>query len=81
LRLVALCNICELDLLRHIYGRITTTPEVAFEFGESPPDWVEIKSPINKSLQQILELQLDKGEASAIALAIKSMNAHLYLMT
>jgi predicted nucleic acid-binding protein len=35
------------------------------------PEWVKIKSPTNKSIQRILELQLDKGEASTIALALE----------
>ena len=35
------------------------------------PEWVEIRQASNSHYQQIIELQVDKGEASAIALAIE----------
>ena len=38
------------------------------------PDWFEIIIPSNKNYQKILEAALDKGEASAIALAIEQEN-------
>lgn len=66
--LIILTNIKELDLLHKVYGEIITTQEVVDEFGEALPDWIKIESPTNKLLQQTLELQLDKGELSAIAL-------------
>ncbi|MFN2457654.1 MAG: DUF3368 domain-containing protein [Chitinophagaceae bacterium] len=68
---IVLTNIGELELLHKTYRNITTTIEVSTEFGQSLPAWVEIKAPSNKQLQQVLALQLDKGEASAIALAIE----------
>lgn len=45
---IVLHNIGELNLLNKIYGQITTTLEVAKEFDQSIPDWVEIKSPATK---------------------------------
>ncbi len=68
---IILNNIEELDLLQGVYGIIITTPEIADEFGEQFPSWVDIRSASNGYYQQILELQIDKGEASAIALAIE----------
>ena len=68
---IILNNIGELDLLQRVYGIIITTPEIADEFGEQFPSWVDIRSAPNGYYQQILELQIDKGEASAIALAIE----------
>jgi predicted nucleic acid-binding protein len=46
---------------------------VAAEYGEILPDWVEIKSVKDKSRQKVLETQVDKGEASALALALKHL--------
>lgn len=43
--LIVLTNIGELELLHKIYGQITTTSEVAKEFDEQLPDWVEIIDP------------------------------------
>ena len=70
--LIVLNNIGELDLLQKLYRKITTTVEIANEFEQALPDWIEIKTAANTHYQQILELQVDKGEASAIALAIES---------
>jgi len=52
---------------------------VAIEFGEPLPGWIEIKEAANTHYQQILELQIDKGEASAIALAIEIRDSSLIL--
>jgi predicted nucleic acid-binding protein len=68
---IILTNIGELDLLKKLYGQVITTTEVYSEFGEALPDWVEILEPADKDKQHILELQLDLGEASAIALALE----------
>jgi predicted nucleic acid-binding protein len=50
-----------------------------FEFEEALPAWIELKSPIDKIRQQILEIQVDKGELSAIALAIEMNNVTIIL--
>lgn len=67
--LILLQNIDQLDLLKGIYGEIITTTEVAEEFGEKLPDWIKIQYVSDKKYQEFIETQLDKGEASAIALA------------
>ena len=69
--LILLDNIGELDLLKKLFGTITTTSVVKAEFGLPLPKWVEIKEPINTKYQSILEASVDKGEASAIALALE----------
>ena len=76
---IVLQNISELDLLRKVYGEVLTTETVAEEFGEDLPEWVKIESPKDKVKQLLLELQIDKGEASAIALALEIQNATLIL--
>ncbi len=76
---IILTNIGELDLLRKVYGQIVTTPEIVTEFGEALPSWVEIETVNDKYKQQLLEIQLDKGEASAIALAIETPGSTIIL--
>lgn len=65
---IILTNIGELELLHKVYGEIITTIEIASEYGDALPKWVEIKSVRDKYRQQLLEMQIDKGESSAIAL-------------
>lgn len=69
--LIILTNIGELELLQKLYGKITTTIDIATEYGEPFPEWIEIENVTDKSKQQLLELQIDKGESSAIALALE----------
>ena len=66
---IVLSKIGEFDLLRNVYGQITTTRDIADEYGEKLPDWVEIKDVADKFRQQLLEMQIDKGESSVITLA------------
>ena len=68
---IILTNIGEIDLLYKVYGEIITTIDIAIEFGETLPEWVEIISVKDKYRQQLLEIQIDKGESSAIALAME----------
>lgn len=53
--------------------------QVAAEFMQELPDWVEIKAASDKRLQQILEFQIDTGEASAIALAVETPGSTIIL--
>ena len=77
--LILLDNIGELKLLKQLYQRITITPEIAEEFEKNLPDWIRIASPSNKTYQQILEVSIDRGEASAIALALENKNCILII--
>jgi predicted nucleic acid-binding protein len=69
--LITLTNIDELHLLQKLYGTILTTHDVATEFGGNLPGWIEVISPIDLQKQQILEFHVDKGEASAIVMALE----------
>lgn len=69
--LILLDKIQELDLLKDLYGQIVTTQIVAEEFGGQLPEWIIIKNPKDRNNQLVLEISLDIGEASAIALAIE----------
>lgn len=76
---IILSKIEELDLLQRVYGQIITTLDIAEEFGETLPEWVIIENVSDKSRQRILELQIDKGESSAIALALEIPKSTLIL--
>lgn len=69
--LILLEKIGELDLLHEVFGNILITQEVADEFGLPLPKWISVQNPVNKNYQKILEASVDKGEASAIALAVE----------
>lgn len=76
---IILSNVGEMDLLKKLYGIDYTTQEVAVEFGEPLPEWVEILPVEDKLSQKILEMQVDKGEASALVLAMKLPDSLLIL--
>jgi predicted nucleic acid-binding protein len=76
---IILSKIGELDLLHKLYGQIITTSDIAEEFGETLPNWVVIEKVSDKYRQRILEMQIDKGESSAIALALEVPNCTLIL--
>ena len=77
--LILLTNIGELDLLHKLYGQIITTNDIADEYGDQLPYWVEIKDVKDKYRQQLLEMQIDRGESSAIALALETPDSTLIL--
>ena len=77
--LILFQNIGEFDLLQKVYTQILITPEVADEFSEKVPDWIIIKKVQDTKYQKIIETQLDKGEASVIALAKEYNNPLLIL--
>lgn len=77
--LILLDNIGELNLLHQLFGLIFTTIEVASEFESPLPDWFIVTEPKNKDLQRMLENTIDKGEASAIALALEIENSLLII--
>ncbi len=77
--LIIFQKIEEFDLLNKVYGDLLTTPEIAEEYGEDLPDWIKIKAASDKKYQEFVETQVDRGEASAIALAREYENVLLIL--
>ena len=77
--LIAFSKIDALDVLHKLYKKVVVSKEIAEEFSEPLPLWIEILEVSNKNYQKILETLLDKGEASAIALALELKNALLVL--
>lgn len=76
---IILTKIGALELLHHVYGQVATTPDIAAEYGEPLPDWVDVIVVKDKTRQQLLEMQLDKGESSAIALALETPDCTIIL--
>ena len=77
--LIILDKIDELELLMEVGRKIFVTPIILKEFGKSLPEWISVLSSKNSNYQQILEMDLDEGEASAIALSIDMENTILIL--
>ena len=69
--LIVLEKIGELELLHIVFGEIVATGEVAAEYGLPLPVWISVRNPRDENYRQILEASVDKGEASAIALAVE----------
>jgi predicted nucleic acid-binding protein len=77
--LILLIKIDELDLLRKFSDRIIITSIIKQELGIDLPQWIEVIDPKDLHYQKILEMDLDKGEASAISLMLEIENAVLLI--
>lgn len=77
--LIVLSKIGEIELLKKVYEHIVTTTDIAAEFGEALPDWINVLLVNDLLRQQLLEMQIDKGESSAIALALETNESTLIL--
>ena len=62
--LISMSNMDRLDLLKHIFNTVTITPEIGHEFGDKLPDWIIVETVSDRQKQLLLELEVDKGEAS-----------------
>jgi len=69
--LILLERIGELELLHKVFGDILITQDVADEYGSTLPKWISIQNPTDQKYQKLLEAGVDRGEASAIALAVE----------
>jgi predicted nucleic acid-binding protein len=67
--LILFSKIEQILLLQKVYHKVYTTPEIALEFNEELPSWIEIIPVSDKKYLEFLNTQVDLGEASAIALA------------
>ena len=76
---IILSKIGELNLLQKVYGEVATTVDIINEYGDDLPAWVKVTEVNDKQRQALLEMQVDKGESSAIALALETSNSTLIL--
>lgn len=76
---ILLKKIDQLDLLRKIYGSVVTTPTVMSEVRFEVPDWVVVRKPANTDLEERLRMVVDRGEASAMVLALETDDSTLIL--
>ena len=77
--LILLEKIAALELLSQLFGRITITDVVAAEYGLPLPEWVAVQTARDARQLQFLALTLDRGEASAIALALEQTDCLLIM--
>lgn len=70
--LILLDKIGELSLLQKLYVSVFITQIIANEFGDVLPEWIVIKNPSANLRQELVDAALDKGETSAIALALEN---------
>ena len=68
---ILLSKIGRLHLLQQLFKSITTTNIIAKEFGNPLPDWVVVAEMKDTHYLEILKLEVDEGEASAIALSFE----------
>ena len=72
-------KIDQLSLLNKLYANIVVTPDVVSEYQDQLPDWINVTRVKDKKYQFFLETQVDKGEASSIALAMELEDSLLLL--
>ena len=77
--LILLEKLDEMQLLQKLFGEVTITSEIADEFGNPLPGWIKINNATDNNYQSMLESFVDKGEASAIALAVEHPECLLIL--
>ena len=77
--LIAMVDIGEVDMLRKLYRRICITDIIKSEIHAELPEWIEVSAEYDQKQFQILKLELDPGEASAIALALKNPGSRIIL--
>jgi predicted nucleic acid-binding protein len=77
--LIAFANIGRFDLLKAVCQTVIVTPEVAAEYKDHLPDWIQIMSVKDPGKIKSLSTFLGLGESSAIALALEVENALVVL--
>jgi predicted nucleic acid-binding protein len=81
--IINLAAVGQLDLLRQLYGQIVIPQAVYIEIvggGAGQPgadevaasDWIQTRQVVNRTAVRALQLELDDGEAEAIALAVEA---------
>ncbi len=77
--LILLLKIDEIGILKEMSNRVFVTSVIKDELKQDLPDWIQVLDPKDKHYQSILEIDLDNGEASAIALMLELDDAILII--
>lgn len=77
--IIALFDIGALELLNKLYERVIIPDLVLAEIKADLPDWIHVSDQYDLNQLRILQLEVDVGEASAIALALEKPNAILVI--
>lgn len=78
--LIILSKIECLHILQSLFGEILITQEIKNEFGENLPDWIVVKKAGSHQIKKILLLNIDEGEASAMALYLEQTDDALLII-
>jgi predicted nucleic acid-binding protein len=78
--LIILDNIDRLDILQKLYQTIYLTEEVAGEYGKSLENWMTIIPVNDKNYLRILNISVDLGEASTIALSLQMTEDNIMIL-
>lgn len=68
------------DILQTLFGEVWITEEIKNEFGEPLPDWILVKKADAVQIARILALNVDEGEASAMALYLEQTEEALLVI-
>ena len=60
--LIVRSNIGEVEILHRLFNKIIIPEGVAEEFGESVPEWIEIRGVKNRILVDLLREKLHRGD-------------------
>lgn len=77
--IIALEDIDELRILKGLFNQVVVTDIVKGEIQVELPNWIKVSTDYEDRELKILELELDRGEASAIALALKNPGSRIIL--
>ena len=77
--LILLSKIEELNILNQLFEEVNITNDIKEEFGNLIPGWIKINNPKDINYQRVLEIELEQGEASALALGFDLPDSILIL--
>ena len=77
--LLVFSHIERFALLQELCPRLITTPEVAAEYKDTLPPWIQVLSVQNTNVMKSINTLLGLGESSAIALALEISNPLIIL--
>jgi len=77
--LILLSKIEESNILDQLFEEVYITDDIKKEFGRKLPRWIKINNTKDEIYKRVLEIELDPGEASALALGFDLSDSILIL--